>query len=67
MKHDGYTITPVEEDTFDHQMKKTTVTSYKVEVDGKVVAVGLPTEAAAKEAIRRRRCLRENISLDPVG
>jgi hypothetical protein len=67
MKHDGYTISAHKEETLNHAMEPDSVTTYSVAIGKKVVEAGLPSEEAAKAAIRRRRRIRERAGLDPVG
>lgn len=71
MKHQGYSIEAVKEQTLDRQgdvnKPPVTVTSYRVKIGDKVVAVGLPSKEAAKVAIDTRRSLRTRSGRDPVG
>jgi hypothetical protein len=67
MEHEGYKITAIKERTLDHKLNETVTTTYVVSLDKSVLAVGLPSEAAAKHAIDKRRRLRQRGGLDPVG
>ena len=55
MEYEGYTIEPVDGD------------GYKISVGEKVVAVGLPSEEVATQAILKRRAIRQRMGLNPVG
>lgn len=71
MQYQGYSIKAVKEQSMgpqgDPREKPVTVTSYSVAIGKKVVAVGLPDEAAAKRAIDTRRKVRTRGGLDPEG
>lgn len=71
MKHQGYTIKAVKEQSLglqgDPREKTVTVTSYSVLIGKKVVAAGLPSTESAKAAIETRRKVRTRAGLDPEG
>jgi hypothetical protein len=63
----GYKIEAVVEQSLDSALQEVKAKTFKVSIDDKVIAVGLPTMEAAKNAVDRRHKGRTRAGRDPIG